>query len=139
MLLAGTFALAVTNTSKMNNTINLNTNPNFPLDLTPEEQERGFSLVTTKLVNDNITVAGLRLTPSARLIKVRDFKMSPADTGIGYSLEVYGCDTHFMRRGMAKPEWTQVRTYSTLEAALRLFRSEPLDPNLEVQAAPNDG
>lgn len=120
----------------------MNTDPNFPIDLTPEETAAGFRLVTTKLPlgNAEVVVAALPVGPSSRILKATALPLFPGDSKTGYLLEVYGRDTHPMMRGRDKPKWNLVwnGTSSTIEHALRRSETELINPHFEVMLPPEE-
>ena len=82
----------------------------------------------------------LSVSASARLVKYRALPLHAGDSNVGYLLQVYCRDAHPMMRGRGEPTWSLVwdGTSSTVEAALHRYRTESLDPSLEVFDAPEE-
>jgi hypothetical protein len=120
----------------------MNTNPNFPIDITPEEKQAGFRLVHTRLPlgREDVVVAALPVSRSARIVKFRAQPPYADENNVGYLLEVYCRDTHFMMRNRDEPKWDLVwnGTSRTVQAALHRYKTEALDPLMEILDAPED-
>jgi hypothetical protein len=118
-----------------------NHHSNFPTDLTHAEDADGWRLALTRLPlqPEDTEIAVLPLSPSARLVKATRLPLFEGDATIGYLLEVYCVEEHFMRGGRAKPGWNLVWNgpSSTVELARRRYEKEPLDPNLKILPPPN--
>ncbi len=113
----------------------MNTNPNIPTDITPEEKQAGFRLVETRLpLPDSgpsgghilTTVAILDLDPSFRLIKMLDINLPSRTRGVCYQLQSFGVDTHPMNKGLDKPQWRQLwdGPSSTMDLALKRYKTD---------------